>query len=77
MATKSITITTDAYEQLMVYKGQKESFSDVISKLTKKSSLRELIGILTPKEAAELKGYRKEINDQMQKEVDATASKLR
>lgn len=77
MATKSITITTDAYEQLMAYKSQKESFSDVISKLTKKSSLRELIGIFTPAEAKELKLYHKELNDRMRKEVDATASKLR
>ena len=54
MATKTISITEDAYERLKSKKSENESFSDVINKITKKISLMELAGLLTKKEAKEL-----------------------
>ena len=54
MATKTISITTEAYERLRVRKKEKESFSDIINQLTGKRSLLELAGILTDKEGKEL-----------------------
>lgn len=54
MATKSITITTEAYERLAALKGPKDSFSDVINKNIKKHSLMELYGVLSDKEGEEL-----------------------
>lgn len=57
MATKSITITEDAYNRLAALKQDKESFSDVITRIAPKRSLLELAGILTDKEATELKRH--------------------
>ncbi|HIH65630.1 MAG TPA: hypothetical protein HA282_00240, partial [Nanoarchaeota archaeon] len=51
MATKTISITEDAYKRLEVLKTEKESFSDIINKITKKKSLLDIAGILTENEA--------------------------
>ena len=51
MATKTLTITEDAYERLAAFKDETESFSDVIAKITHKVSLLSIAGILTEKEA--------------------------
>ncbi|MBI4150362.1 antitoxin VapB family protein, partial [Candidatus Woesearchaeota archaeon] len=45
MATKSITVTNEAYERLAAFKEPHESFSDVITKLTSRYSLLDLIGV--------------------------------
>ncbi len=55
MATKTISITEEAYERLATKKNENESFSDIILKLFPKHSLLELAGLLTNKEAEELK----------------------
>lgn len=58
MATKCITITVEAYERLASQKKEKESFTDVINRITPpRRSLLELAGILTHKEAEEMKKY--------------------
>ncbi|MFH1073166.1 MAG: antitoxin VapB family protein [Nanoarchaeota archaeon] len=51
MATKTISITEETYERLMAKKNEKESFSDVINKITNKVSLLEFSGLLTSEEA--------------------------
>ena len=51
MATKTISITEEAYERLVAKKEEKESFSDVINKITNKVNIRDFFGILTTKEA--------------------------
>ena len=61
MATKSLTITTDAYEKLAALKESGESFSEVINRLTAKHSLLDLVGTLTDKEAEELERHREEL----------------
>jgi predicted CopG family antitoxin len=38
MSTKTISITKDVYDMLLVEKGEDESFSDVISRLVKRRS---------------------------------------
>ncbi len=47
MATKNISITNDAYSRLKRLKQDKESFSDVINRVTKRKRLSEFAGILT------------------------------
>ena len=47
MATKTLTITEDAYGRLAALKEEDESFSDVITKITGKVSLLSIAGILT------------------------------
>lgn len=77
MATKSITITNEAYERLATFKESKESFSDVINKLTKKSTLLDLVGVLSPKETKELKASIDNVRKRMRKRLDETAARLR
>ena len=45
LATRTISITDEAYQRLKAKKETNESFTDVINKLTKKRSLMELVGI--------------------------------
>ncbi len=54
MATKTLTITEDAYERLATAKEENESFSEVINRITGKVSLLSIAGILTEKEAGRL-----------------------
>ncbi len=55
MATKTITITEDAYERLNALKENYESFSEAIRRLTSKIKLSDFAGILSDKEAESIK----------------------
>lgn len=57
MATKTITITEEAYELLASRKDVKESFSEAIKKHFKKESLLSLIGVLSSEEANDLRKH--------------------
>jgi predicted CopG family antitoxin len=46
MATKTITVTEDAYERLKACKEDGESFSETITRITSGASLADYIGIL-------------------------------
>ena len=52
MSTKNISITEEAYRKLASLKRDKESFSDIILRVTGKAKLRNFFGILS-KEAAD------------------------
>ncbi|MBI2565292.1 antitoxin VapB family protein [Candidatus Woesearchaeota archaeon] len=71
MATKTITITEDAYDFLSAKKEDYESFSDVIKRLSGESDLLELAGLLTKEEAdlveKRIKESRKESNKRMER----------
>lgn len=54
MAVKTITITEGAYNSLKSLKGENESFSDVIGRITKKRSLLDFYGCFTKEEADSL-----------------------
>lgn len=54
MATKTISITTDAYETLKSWKEGNESFSEIISKIGRKNRLSPFAGLLREQEATYL-----------------------
>ena len=54
MATKTITITEEAYDSLKSLKEESQSFSDIIKKITSKTSLLKLAGVLSTKSAMNL-----------------------
>ena len=54
MATKTISITEEAYNRLLSKKSENESFSKVINKITNKVDLIEFAGLLGNKEASDL-----------------------
>ena len=46
MATKTISITREAYDRLCARKGRDESFTDVILRLTERRPLADYAGML-------------------------------
>jgi predicted CopG family antitoxin len=54
MGTKNISISDEAYSRLAAQKGQNESFTDVINRLTGKRSVLELVGLLTEEQAKDV-----------------------
>jgi predicted CopG family antitoxin len=57
MGTKNIAISDEAYQMLKALKKSGESFTDVIERMTHKSSVLELAGVLSKKEAANVEKY--------------------
>ena len=57
MATKTISITEEAYERLRMKKEKNESFTDVINRITGKRDIMEFVGILTDQEAEKMKEH--------------------
>ena len=76
MATKTLTITEDAYDRLAVLKEGNESFSDVIRKLTKKKTLADLVGILNPADAEELKRNIEYDRKKIERDIDKSIKRL-
>ena len=60
MATKTISITREAYDRLRARKRPEESFSDVILRLTDRRPLAEYAGMLRK---TSVKAMRKAIDD--------------
>ncbi len=50
MATKTISITEEAYDRLNFKKAKNESFSEVINRLTNKVNILDFAGILSKEE---------------------------
>lgn len=49
--SKSIRLSDEAYERLEARRGEDETFSDVVLRLTEERSLLELAGILSDEQA--------------------------
>jgi len=54
MATKTISLSEDAYDRLRAMKREGESFSDVVRRLTRGVRLSEFHGALSAETAADL-----------------------
>ncbi len=72
MSTKTITITDEAYNRLRSTKSEDESFTDAIIRLTNKDPLSELVGLLTEKEADEMKGHIKASREATEERIKKT-----
>jgi len=78
MATKTISITEDAYERLVSLRKDNESFSKIISRITNKPRLSDFFGILSKKSrsnlAKNIKELRKEHNKSRSKRISSLKS---
>ncbi|MBI1935857.1 antitoxin VapB family protein [Candidatus Woesearchaeota archaeon] len=77
MATKTISITEEAYERLKAKKENNESFTDVINRVIGKRSLLELAGILSEEEADQLEKHIKERRAASRRRSDRIREMLR
>ena len=76
MSTKTITIKTEAYERLKVRKKPRESFTDVINRLTGRRSLLGFAGFLSGKRADEIEDSIKKLRAGSANRMARIASEL-
>ena len=57
MATKNISITEEAYVRLANLRRGKESFSEIINRLTNKRRLLDFAGVLSEQSAETIEGH--------------------
>ena len=77
MATKTISITEEAYERLRIRKESNESFTDVINRITGKKSIMEFAGILSDEDANKMKGHIRELRARSRKRMERTIGQLK
>jgi len=77
MGTKNIAISDEAYQMLKALKGPGESFTDVIERITRRSAVLELAGIISRTEATGVEKRVKEIRRQSSQRILSTAEGLK
>ncbi len=76
MATKTISITKSAYDRLKVLKKERESFTDVINRITGKRKLEDFHGILSRETADKIEEAINESRKQNRKLDEARMKRL-
>ncbi len=76
MSTKTISLSEEAYKSLSSFKEEGESFTDVVNRLTKEKSLLEVAGVLSKKEADELRNRVKERREKTREGIETKAERL-
>lgn len=73
MATKTVSLKESAYNKLKNLKGEGESFSDLIDRITSERSLTEISGIWDDEELEDLVNENRERTDE---EIRETAERM-
>lgn len=76
MGTKTISITDEAYERLKARKKHKESFTDVINRLSEKKSLMDFHGAFSKKTIKEIEDSIKESRKRSRKRMERIRREL-
>lgn len=63
MGTKTISLSDEAYSRLKAEKREGESFTQVVNRLTRKTSLLKIAGFLKKEEAEEMEKVIKEMRE--------------
>lgn len=74
MATKTVSLKESAYNKLKNLKGDGESFSDLINRITSEKSLTEISGIWEDEELEDLIDENRERTDE---EIRETAERIK
>lgn len=74
MATKTVSLKESAYNKLKNLKGEGESFSDLINRITSEKSLTEISGIWEDEELEDLVDENRERIDE---EIRETAERIK
>ena len=77
MGTKNIAISDEAYQMLRALKKSGESFTEVIERITRRSALLDLAGIMSKTEAVNLENRVREIRRQSSRRIVRTAEGLK
>jgi predicted CopG family antitoxin len=77
MGTKNIAISDEAYQMLKALKRPRESFTDVIDRMTRRSAVLDLTGIVSKTEAASVQKRVKNIRKQTSQRILRTTKGLR
>lgn len=76
MGTKNIAISDEAYQMLRALKKPGESFTGVIERMTRRSAVLELAGVLSRTEAVSVERRVKEVRKQSSQRILKTAKGL-
>lgn len=77
MATKTISITEEAYNRLANLKKENESFSMIINRVTQKKKLSDFFGVLSKESGERLEKVIKEGREKNRKLHDLRNKKLK
>ena len=77
MGTKNIAISDQAYQMLKALKKPRESFTDVIERITRGNAVLELAGIVSNTEAASIERRVKDIRERSSQRILSKAVGLK
>ena len=77
MGTKNIAISDEAYQMLRALKKPRESFTDVIERITHGNTVLELAGIVSKTEAVKIERRVKDFRTQSSQRILSTAEGLK
>ena len=77
MGTKTISISDEAYNLLRAIREGNESFTETILKIAKKDPLERLTGILSKKEADELRSHIKASREAIDKRLEENRARMK